>query len=176
MKLPLFLANSIPTVAGSLVVVLLVAPFMYLVSPSLPVCLLIWRPDDVGVLAVTGLPVVNKKSCCCTDRKRKKNSLIYKEIQKGAVANSYSIVHPTLFQKRVDSVFNFNCVKNPCSAYRGDLFYDWPPPHIWLNICAFPHILGSPSSILIYDFATAPFWMSLCVRKFWRAVEYCMYI
>jgi hypothetical protein len=34
---------------------------------------------------------------------------------------------------------------------------------------AFPHILGSPSSYmtlhLIYDFATAPFWISLYMRK-----------
>jgi hypothetical protein len=44
---------------------------MYLVSPSLPVCLLIGHPDAVGVLAVTGLPVVNKKSCCCTDKKER---------------------------------------------------------------------------------------------------------
>jgi hypothetical protein len=34
--------------------------------------------------------------------------------------------------------------------------YDKLPPHIWGNICAFPHILGSPSSYTVYDFATAP--------------------
>ncbi len=36
------------------------------------------------------------------------------------------------------------------------------PPHILGNIFAFPHILGSPSS---YDFATAPLWISLYMRK-----------
>ncbi len=25
---------------------------------------------------------------------------------------------------------------------------DWRPPHIWVNICAFPHTLGSPSSYM----------------------------
>jgi hypothetical protein len=35
-------------------------------------------------------------------------------------------------------------------------------PHIWGNICAFPHILESPSS---YDFAAAPLWISIYMRK-----------
>ncbi len=40
--------------------------------------------------------------------------------------------------------------------------------HIWLtasswgNVCPFSHILGSPS---VYDFATAPFWISLYMKK-----------
>ncbi len=49
--------------------------------------------------------------------KNEKNVLIYKEIQKGAVAKSYM----TNGQR---------------------------PPHILLNICAFPHKLGSPSSYM----------------------------
>jgi hypothetical protein len=50
----------------------------------------------------------------CTDKKENKIFLIYKDIQKGAVAKSYMT--------------------------NGLLI------HIWLNICAFPYILGSPSS------------------------------
>ncbi len=42
--------------------------------------------------------------------------------------------------------------------------------HIWITassfiICAFPHILGIRKPFLIYDFATAPFWISLYMRK-----------
>jgi hypothetical protein len=29
---------------------------------------------------------------------------------------------------------------------QGKVVYDLRPPRIWLNICDFPHILGSPSS------------------------------
>ncbi len=35
---------------------------------------------------------------------------------------------------------------------------------LWGNICAFPHILGNPSS---YMTSTASFWISLCMRKIW---------
>jgi hypothetical protein len=31
---------------------------------------------------------------------------------------------------------------------RCKVIYDWRPPHIWLNICAFLHILGNPSSYM----------------------------
>jgi hypothetical protein len=40
------------------------------------------------------------------------------------------------------------------------------PPHIWGNICAFPHTyIRKP--FLIYDFATAPLWIPLFIRKIW---------
>jgi hypothetical protein len=51
--------------------------------------------------------LLTKNPAVALIKKKKKNSLIYKEIQKGAVAKSYSRVHPTLFPKRVDSAFNF---------------------------------------------------------------------
>ncbi len=38
------------------------------------------------------------------------------------------------------------------------------PPHIWWNICAFPHILGKP--FLIFDFAPDPIWISCVWGKF----------
>ncbi len=34
------------------------------------------------------------------------------------------------------------------SGSKRSYMYDLRPPHIWLNICAFPHILGSPSSYM----------------------------
>jgi hypothetical protein len=41
---------------------------------------------------------------------------------------------------------------------------NWQPLHIWLNICAFPHIcIRKP--FLIYDFAPDPIWVSLYLSK-----------
>jgi hypothetical protein len=52
-----------------------------------------------------------------TDKKENKIFLIYKEMQKGAVAKSSR------------------------------------PSHIWLDVCVFPHILGSPPSYLTLQYA-----------------------
>ncbi len=54
-----------------------------------------------------------------------KKFLIYKEIQKGAVAKSYMT--------------------------KGIFIY------VWLNICAFPHILGSPSSYMTWQLLPSEF-------------------
>ena len=45
---------------------------------------------------------------------------------------------------------------------RCKVIYDYRPPHIWGKICAFPHLLGSPSSYM--TFSPDPIWISLHMR------------
>ncbi len=66
-----------------------------------------------------------------TDKKR--NFLIYKEIQSGAVAQSY-MRKGLLIYEEMRKYFPIYCMSTP---------------------------------LVIYDFATAPFWISLYMRKIW---------
>ncbi len=78
---------------------------------------------------------------CALVKKKIKFSLIYKEIQSGAVANSYM---------------------------RKGL------PSIWGNAQIFPHIVYIRRPLVIYDFATSPFWISLYMRKIWFSFFQCI--
>jgi hypothetical protein len=53
---------------------------------------------------------------------------------------------PTLIKKKI----KFSSYIRKFIGIGCKVIYDERPPHIWLNICAFPRILGSPSSYMTW--------------------------
>jgi hypothetical protein len=63
----------------------------------------------------------------------------------GQLISDYSRLHMIHWKKRKQ---NFPHIIRKFRRDRLKVIYDKRPPHIWLNICAFPHILGRPSSYM----------------------------
>jgi hypothetical protein len=53
--------------------------------------------------------------------------------------------YPDALKKRKQ---NFPRIEGNSDGIGCKVIYNLRPPHIWGNICAFPHILGSPSSYM----------------------------
>jgi ankyrin repeat protein len=60
-----------------------------------------------------------------------------------AKERGYHLCEELVRAKNTTDIFAFFSEKSNVIKYRNQR-----PPHIWLNICAFPHILGKPSSYI----------------------------
>ncbi len=104
---------------------------------------LLWSRFYVS-LSLSSPCVVTDTACLCyTDKKENQIFLVYKEIQIGTVVKSY--------------------VTNGLLNH----------PHIWGNNCAFPHILGSPSSYMTLQLLHSEF-PYIARGKIWFSFYQCM--
>ncbi len=111
-----------------------------------------WSKNQLTVL-LTGLVERFKNLICRRGIKTNLHSWSYTDKKENQIFLIYCIR-----KSRVKQLQSHTWLT--ASSYMGKFFF------------AFPHILGSPSSY-IYDFATAPLWISQYVRKFYFIFYQC---